>query len=99
MGKITNFQRELEGSDIIVEGEFKKLVINEEYLAKWESELGGDQAHHHGDGEGHGEEKGEGEHDEEAEMSQIQHLRERLTNSESGEITSYWIDGQEYSEI
>ncbi|MFC2125358.1 hypothetical protein ACFLU5_11140 [Bacteroidota bacterium] len=90
-GNISNFQRELEGSSILVEGEFKKQVIDDEYLTKWENELGGDKEHHAAD---HGD-----ENNVEGEKSQIEHLRERLANTEDGKIISYWIDGKEYSEI
>jgi len=93
-GDISNFQRELEGSNILVQGEFKKQVINEEYLVKWESELEGAKIHSDGEHDEH-EEEGETK----AQKSQIEQLRQRLAETENGEIVSYWIDGKEYSEI
>jgi len=84
----------LEGSNILVQGEFKKQVINEEYLVKWESELEGAKIHSDGEHDEH-EEEGETK----AQKSQIEQLRQRLAETENGEIVSYWIDGKEYSEI
>ena len=89
-GNIKNFQRELEGSNIVVEGEFKKLVIDQEYLVKWEGEL------EHG--EAHFEDGHEADNNPEAERGLLENMRQRLSESETGQIISCWIDGIQYSE-
>jgi len=82
-GNIKNFQRELEGSSILVEGEFKKQVIDEDYLSKWENEMASK-------GENH-------DHSESTEESeQITNMRKRLENSGKDQLVSYWVDGTSF---
>jgi hypothetical protein len=82
-GDIRQFERELEGSDVRIQGKVQKLVIDEDYLAKWENEATG---------------KGE-DHDHSAEESDtelLNNMRKRLENSGKDQLVSYWIDGTSF---
>ena len=84
-GDITQFERELEGSDVRITGLVQKQVIDEDYLAKWENELATK-------GENH-------DHSEGAEETeQINNLRQRLENSGEDQLISYWVDGTSFVE-
>ena len=51
-GDITQFERELEGSDVRITGMVQKQVIDEDYLSKWENEMANKgEDHNHGEGE------------------------------------------------
>ncbi len=83
---INQFQRELEGNNIVVEGTFHRQIIDENYLAKWENE----------------EMQGEGVHMEhnpaesEANQELIQNMRRQLEESGNEELVSLWIDGNSF---
>ncbi len=83
---INQFERELEGNDIIVEGILHKQVIDEDYLAKWENEgmpgVGVHMEHSSGD--------------EEAKAEQIQSMRHQLKESGENQLVSLWIDGNSF---
>jgi hypothetical protein len=82
-GDIIQFERELEGSEVRMKGLVQKLVIDEDYLAKWENELSA---------------KGE-DHDhsqEEAETELLTNMRMRLENSGQDQLVSYWMDGSSF---
>jgi hypothetical protein len=82
-GDINQFERELEGSDIRVKGKVQKLVIDEDYLAKWENEMSA---------------KGE-DHDhssDEEKEEQLNNMRQRLENSGKDRLISYWVDGTSF---
>jgi len=83
---INQFERELEGNDIVVEGVFHKQVIDEDYLAKWENEgMEGEGVHmEHNSGE------------EEAKAEQIQNMRNQLKESGENQLVSLWIDGNSF---
>jgi hypothetical protein len=83
---INQFERELEGSDIVVEGIFHQQVIDEDYLAKWENEgFEGEGVHlEHGSGE------------TEAKKEQIRNYRQRLRESGNDQLVSLWIDGNAF---
>jgi hypothetical protein len=82
-GDITRFERELEGSDVRIKGLVRKLVIDEDYLAKWENEMSSM-------GEGH-------EHSEdEAETELLANMKMRLENSGQDRVVSYWVDGTSF---
>jgi hypothetical protein len=83
---INQFARELEGSDIVVEGVLHKQVIDEDYLAKWENEgLEGQGVHIE-----HGSEEAE------AREEQIRSMRKRLQESGKDQLVSLWIDGNSF---
>ena len=82
-GDISQFQRELEGSDVRITGLVQKEVIDEDYLSKWENELASK-------GEDH-------DHSEGAEESeQISNMRKRLEDSGQDQLVSYWVDGTSF---
>jgi cytochrome c-type biogenesis protein CcmE len=83
---INQFERELEGSDIIVEGVFHMQVIDEDYLAKWENEgLEGEGVHlEHSSAEA------------EAKEEQIMNMRKQLQESGKDRLVSLWIDGNNF---
>lgn len=82
---INQFQRELEGSNIVVAGIMQKEVINEDYLAKWENELKGESHESHSEAE-------QMENEE-----QIKNMRQRLADSGQSELVSYWLDGNSFT--
>jgi len=82
-GDINQFKRELEGSDVRITGKVQKLVIDEDYLSKWENEMASK-------GENH-------DHSNEAEESeQLNNMRKRLENSGQDQLVSYWVDGTSF---
>ena len=84
-GDIRQFERELEGSDVIITGKVQKLVVDEDYLAKWENELSaGTETHDHNQSEA------------ESETEQLNNLRARLEHSGQDQLISYWVDGTSF---
>ncbi len=85
-GEIGQFERELEGSDIIATGIFHREVIDEEYLAKWSDELGK---------EGNGMGKGDHEsHEEKAEEEgKMERYKEMMGKTEGGKLENFWLEG------
>jgi hypothetical protein len=82
-GDITQFNRELEGSDVRIKGLVQKLVIDEDYLAKWENEMTGkEEDHNHGP--------------DEEESEQLNTMRKRLEESGRDQMVSYWVDGTSF---
>jgi hypothetical protein len=82
-GDINQFKRELEGSDVRIKGKVQKLVIDEDYLSKWENEMTAK-------GENH-------DHSHDAEESeQLNSMRKRLENSGKDQLVSYWVDGTSF---
>lgn len=82
-GDIRQFERELEGSDVIIKGKVQKLVVDEDYLAKWENELSANTETH--------------DHSQSAEETeQLSNLRTRLENSGQDQLISYWVDGTSF---
>jgi len=82
-GDITQFERELEGSDVRITGLVQKQVIDEDYLSKWENEMASK-------GENH-------DHSESVEESeQITNMRKRLEDSGQDQLVSYWVDGTSF---
>lgn len=82
-GEIRQFERELEGSDVRIKGQVQKLVLDEDYLAKWENKLTS---------------KGEN-HDhslQEEESEQLNSMRKMLENSGQDQLVSYWVDGTSF---
>ena len=82
-GDITQFERELEGSDVRIKGLVQKLVIDEDYLAKWENEMSS-----MAEGHDHSE--------DEAETELLANMKMRLENSGQDRVVSYWVDGTSF---
>lgn len=81
-GEIGQFERELEGSDIIAKGVFHREVIDEEHLAKWSEQL---------ENEGKGEHKSHEEQEEEE--GKIKQYRAMMGETAEGNIENFWIEG------
>lgn len=85
-GEIGQFERELEGSDIIATGIFHREVIDEEYMAKWSEELGKE-----GTGMGKGDHKS---HDEvEEEKGKMQVYKDMMGKTADGKLENFWLEG------
>lgn len=81
-GAIGKFEKELEGSDIVVTGTFVQEVVDEEYLAKWSEEMKGD---HKGEHNSHNE--------AEEERGKMEQYRKMMKESPDGKITNRWVEG------
>jgi hypothetical protein len=87
-GDIGQFDRELEGDNLVINGIFRSQVIDKDYLAKWENELtGGGQtpieSHVHSGAE--------------SDMELLSEIKYALENSGKDQITQLWIDGESFS--
>ena len=107
---ISEFDVELEGSMIEVNGIVKELIIDETYLAEWEAETSEGSKHDRGEGHeggvGHGENNGEeadGEHDvaeqQAAQLKRIQAVRDEIAASGKDHLSDYWIETIEFKVI
>jgi hypothetical protein len=85
-GEIGQFERELEGSDIIAKGIFHREVMDEEYMAKWSEELGKE-----GKGKGKGKDKSHEEQEEEE--GKMQRYKEMMGKTADGQLESFWLEG------
>lgn len=85
-GDIGQFERELEGSNIVAKGIFRREVIDEEYLAKWAGELGKE-----GDHKSHEE--------QEEEKGKIEHYREMMKETDDGYLENFWVDGISFETV
>jgi hypothetical protein len=92
-----SFEVELEGSDLMVEGVLQALVIDEDYLAKWEEEL---MTKHDAEEEGHAQT----EHGEKADQGlhvgdkqQIDTYRKMLEESGEEKITFYSVECNKFT--
>ncbi|MCK5467158.1 MAG: hypothetical protein KAI99_01570, partial [Cyclobacteriaceae bacterium] len=81
-GEIGQFERELEGSDIIAKGIFHREVVDEEYLAKWSETM---KKEGRGDHESHEEEEEENE--------KMQRYRKMMGETEEGYLENFWVEG------
>jgi hypothetical protein len=105
---ISEFDVELEGSEIEVKGIVRELIIDETYLAEWEAEVSTGSEHDRGEGhEGgvghgdeHGEDAGEEEHDAEeqvaSQLKRIQDVRDEIAASGKDHLSDYWIETLEF---
>ena len=87
-GDIGNFERELEGSEVVTTGVFRMQVIDEEYLSKWESEI---------KNEGRGNHKSHDEREEE--KGKMNRYRQMLKEKEGGRFEQFWVDGISFQTI
>jgi hypothetical protein len=88
-GEIGQFERELEGSEIIATGIFRREVIDEEYLAKWATELENDGKS--GDHMTHQEQM--------QQEGQIQQYREMMRETVDGHLQNFWVDGISFQTV
>ena len=101
---ISEFDVELEGSKIEVNGIVRELIIDETYLAEWEAGLGEESEHDRGEGHeggvGHGDDHGETpeaeENNAEAQMAsqlqRIQDVRDEIAASGKDHLSDYWLE-------
>lgn len=94
---IPTFNVELEGSELQVTGIFQELIIDEDYLAKWEEELA---SKHDASEEGHaqtehGEMADQGLHV--GDMQQINSYRKLLEESGKEQISFYSVECIEFT--
>ncbi|MFO7827028.1 MAG: hypothetical protein R6V23_00285 [Bacteroidales bacterium] len=87
------FEKELEGSTVIIKGVLKELIINQEYIDQLEKEIAegvDNEALHDHSGGDHDE-------DEEAEVDsskikQVEQMKADIAESEKGFVAQYWIE-------
>ena len=108
---ISEFDVELEGSTIEVNGIVKELIIDETYLAEWEAEVSEGEKKHRGEGHeggvGHGNEHGEHAGDEEhdadeqltAQLERIQDVRDEIAASGKDHLSDYWLETIDFKVI
>jgi len=104
---ISEFDVELEGRKIEVNGIVKELIIDETYLAEWEAEISEGSKHDRGEGHeggvGHGDDHGENqgeeseeEHEAESQMAsqleKIQDVRDEIAASGKDHLSDYWLE-------
>jgi len=84
------FEKELEGSHVIVTGILEELRIDEAYVANLEAELteGGDNEAVHDHSGGTHEEEAEAENEK---KTQIEAMRTQIAESENGYYSQFWI--------
>jgi len=87
------FEKELEGSDVLVTGIVKELRIDEAYVDNLEKEVaeGADNEAIH--------DHSAGTHDEEAEnekQAQLDAMRNKIAESEQGYYSQFWIEASEF---
>lgn len=85
-GDIGQFERELEGSEIVAKGIFRREVIDEEYLAKWADELGKEGDHKSSD-------------EQEEEKGKMERYRNMMKETEDGYLENFWVDGISFEAI
>ena len=88
------FEKELEGSHVLVTGIVKELRIDETYVANLEKELkegfDNEAVHDHSAGT-HDEEEEENEKN-----AQIEAMRTQISESENGYYSQYWIEASKF---
>jgi hypothetical protein len=87
-GQIGQFDKSLEGDNIIVNGVFHKQMIDSEYLSKMEKEMSS------GNAMGHDRKEGT---EMNASESLLEELKSQLSNSGQKEMLQLWIDGEKFS--
>ncbi|MBI9054062.1 MAG: hypothetical protein JEY96_09625 [Bacteroidales bacterium] len=88
------FEKELEGSHVVVTGVLKELRIDEAYVANLEAEIaeGGDnEAVHDHSGGKHEEEEAEDE-----KKAQFKAMRTEIAESENGYYSQFWIEATKF---
>ena len=111
---ISEFDVELEGSKIEVNGIVRELIIDETYLAEWEAEISEgskqDRGEGHEGGVGHGDNHGESqgeeaeeEHEDESQLAsqlqRIQDVRDEIAASGKDHLSDYWLETIEFKVI
>jgi cytochrome c-type biogenesis protein CcmE len=87
-GEIGQFDRSLEGSDIIATGVFRRELIDEAYLAKWSDELGKGKNHDH-----------DSKEEREENIGKMNRYRSMMKESEKGYLENFWVDGLSFETV
>ena len=99
------FEKELEGSHVIITGIVKELRIDEAYVANLEKELSegiDNEAIHDHSGEEDEEEpaRPEGEYAEtevdSSKIKQIEHMKTQIAESENGYYSQFWVEASKF---
>ena len=85
-GDIGKFDRELEGSNIIAKGIFRREVIDEAYLSKWAGELAKEGEH-------------KSHEEQEEEKGKMKKYREMMKETEDGYLENFWVDGISFETV
>lgn len=89
------FEKELEGSHVMVTGVVKELRIDEAYVVNLEKEIaeGGDNEaiHDHSGGE-----HDEAEEANDEKKAQIEAMREKIATSENGYYSQFWVEASKF---
>ncbi len=89
------FEKELEGSHVMVTGVLKELRIDEAYVANLETEIAegvDNEAFHDHSGGKHDET----EEDKDEKKAQIEAMREKIATSESGYYSQFWVEASKF---
>lgn len=95
VGDAPKFDKEMEGKTVVAEGTVKALIIDEAYLAKWESEIkaaGQSEKNLH---EGHQKDH-EQMNEQEENLAKIAAYRKELAESKAGKLEFYSVDCNKY---
>jgi len=109
-GKILkSFDKELNGSEVLVTGIVKEMKVDETFLANWEKELNEGKKEtgtHDGDNHGKEEKVEEAEHDHDSEaqkkedgLKKIENYRKKITESKKGYISLFSIECESFKVI
>ncbi len=99
------FEKELEGSHVIITGIIKELRIDEAYVANLEKELseGADSEAIHDHSGGDDDEdpaRPAGEHAEtevdSSKIKQIEHMKTQIAESENGYYSQFWVEASKF---
>ena len=88
------FEKELEGSHVLITGKVKELKIDQDYVSNLEKELSegtdNEAVHDHSDGKHENE-------DEHAEaIKHIEAMKAKIAKSENGYFSQYWIEAMKF---
>lgn len=89
------FEKELEGSHVIVHGVLKELRIDEAYIANLEKENAESEALHDHSGGTHEET----EEASEQKQHQIDAMRKQIAETENGYYSQYWIEASKFEVV
>ena len=90
------FEKELEGSTVIIKGVLKELIIDQDYIDQLEKEIAegvDNEALHDHSGGDHNEDE-ESEVDS-SKIKQVEQMKADIAESEKGFVAQYWIEASE----
>ncbi|MFP4526059.1 MAG: hypothetical protein ACLFNL_06685 [Bacteroidales bacterium] len=94
--KIGQFQKELEGNNMLISGKFVEERIDQEYINKLRKGEVDKESHDHHAGEDHEEEKeteeSEESHTQGVSEDFIKEMQAKIDSTEEGYISEYWLE-------